>query len=444
MSQVHQQYTFGANTKPFEQGIARMENASRKGSKNITQNLVTIGQQAQDIGVGLTSGQKPMTVLLQQGTQLAAIFGTKGIVVAGIFAVGAAIWQVASGFKAAKEEAADLKKIIAANKDVADTRDQADVAEARAEHGDEYADAMKRALTYEQRIADINLALKKGELNESQAAALKIDEQRKLVADQLLIARKKEAEIYKEIDASAANTAKHEKELAELSMTPDERMMDMARQIGDAQDTIDRPGVSALDQQKAYEKRAALQVELAKLGKDQGEKQLSAEKEAAKTAEEAQKKKLAGFDKINKALDEMSEKERKLNELAGDIDAAKAKEKREKAYARGEATLESAARLRMTPAERSAARREARAEERSVSRAASRTVEDEDKIRDANGNVVGRRGLTAADRAKRKGEILAEANQAKNKDKIEAKFAEGQVDKLTKSFAEEVRKLIAT
>jgi hypothetical protein len=61
------------------------------------QHMLNLGFQLQDIVVGLTSGQKPLTVFLQQGAQIQGIMGQAGIGVGGL---AQAVWKLIAPFAA--------------------------------------------------------------------------------------------------------------------------------------------------------------------------------------------------------------------------------------------------------------------------------------------------------------------------------------------------------
>lgn len=93
---------FAAAAKPATQAAAGLEKAASGASKSTNaiatsgglarHEMINLSRQIQDVGVSLTSGQSPFTVLVQQGTQIADIFGSSKTGTA-----GGAIKQIASG-----------------------------------------------------------------------------------------------------------------------------------------------------------------------------------------------------------------------------------------------------------------------------------------------------------------------------------------------------------
>jgi len=75
LEQINQRYTTAATaTKEFgnQTGLARHE-------------LINLGRQAQDVGVSLVSGQSPLMILAQQGSQIADVFIASGKSVGSFF-----------------------------------------------------------------------------------------------------------------------------------------------------------------------------------------------------------------------------------------------------------------------------------------------------------------------------------------------------------------------
>lgn len=413
-----------------------MESVAARGSGNITQKFGQVGLQAQDIAVQMQSGTKAATIFMQQGTQIASIFGPKAAIIAGIVAIGAAIWNVASGMKEAAKQAESFKKVVEANRTVASAEDDADVAEARVKHGDAYAEALKRQLVYEQRIADINAAVRRGEMNQGQADALKSAEKRSHEAANELVTIKQQSEVYKEINSNASAAAKAQAELSDMALTDMQRMMKLASEIGGLSSAAFGGAGTSQQQQAAQTQIAEKQVELAKLATQMSAEAQQQEKQASDEAEAAQKKRIQGFDKINQLLEEQQEKQKQLAGLEKQLSSAQAKAVRQADYAKGQTTVDKANNILLSPQERADARQEAKREKNAIQRAAAREVEETDKIKDSEGRVIGRRGLTREDRDKAIKGRVDRADRAKNKEKIEATFADDQIQKIVDKIKE--------
>ena len=95
--------------------IAASEQQARRGSafsggQNAAYRVGMISQQAQDVAVSLQMGMSASRVIAQQGSQIASIFGPKGMVIGGVIAIGAAIWEMASATEQAEKKAEALQK----------------------------------------------------------------------------------------------------------------------------------------------------------------------------------------------------------------------------------------------------------------------------------------------------------------------------------------------
>jgi len=95
--------------------IAASELQVRRGSafsggQNAAYRVGMISQQAQDVAVSLQMGMSASRVIAQQGSQIASIFGPKGMIIGGVIAIGAAIWEMASATEQAEKKAEALQK----------------------------------------------------------------------------------------------------------------------------------------------------------------------------------------------------------------------------------------------------------------------------------------------------------------------------------------------
>ena len=82
------------------------------GGQNAAYRTGMISQQAQDVAVSLQMGMSASRVIAQQGSQIASIFGPKGMVIGGVIAIGAAMWEFASGTEKAARRAKELEDHI--------------------------------------------------------------------------------------------------------------------------------------------------------------------------------------------------------------------------------------------------------------------------------------------------------------------------------------------
>jgi hypothetical protein len=82
------------------------------GGQNAAYRVGMVSQQAQDVAVSLQMGMSASRVIAQQGSQIASIFGPKGMVIGGVIAIGAAMWEFASGTEKAARKAKELEDHI--------------------------------------------------------------------------------------------------------------------------------------------------------------------------------------------------------------------------------------------------------------------------------------------------------------------------------------------
>jgi hypothetical protein len=148
--------------------IAASERQARRGSafsggQNAAYRTGMISQQAQDVAVSLQMGMSASRVIAQQGSQIASIFGPTGMVIGGVIAIGAAIYEWAANTKAAEAAAEKYKKtlddVAQIRKDTAKTIGENQISRTRLTAGDYAAD---------EEAAAMKLALKNKELNDKQ------------------------------------------------------------------------------------------------------------------------------------------------------------------------------------------------------------------------------------------------------------------------------------
>lgn len=191
--QVHQQFKASLDTKAYEAGLSRMETQTRtstartarefdkiQSSSNRLFNMNggggmgrggkmalagAVSMQAQDVAVQMQMGASAARILAQQGSQIASFFGPGGMIVGGVIAISAMMWEAAhAGEEAAKqaEKEAKARKEIAAARARENAvsamerdRDAIEVATIRAEQGNEAADAAERELKFRREIDQI-------------------------------------------------------------------------------------------------------------------------------------------------------------------------------------------------------------------------------------------------------------------------------------------------
>ena len=145
--------------------IAASERQARRGSafaggQNAAYRTGMLAQQAQDVAVSLQMGMSASRVIAQQGSQIASIFGTKGMIIGGVIAIGAAIAEWAFNTKAAEAAAtkynATLEKIAALRKDSSKTQQENEIKRTRLMEGDYAADEAEAAKNLSNRNKELN------------------------------------------------------------------------------------------------------------------------------------------------------------------------------------------------------------------------------------------------------------------------------------------------
>ena len=145
--------------------IAASERQARRGSafsggQNAAYRTGMISQQAQDVAVSLQMGMSASRVIAQQGSQIASIFGTKGMIIGGVIAIGAAIYEWAANTKAAEKAAAEYKKVLEKTAEIAKKNDagRIEIAAkiAAAQRGEEAGTRVSEELKYEKELNEIH------------------------------------------------------------------------------------------------------------------------------------------------------------------------------------------------------------------------------------------------------------------------------------------------
>lgn len=143
---------------------AHGEQLARRGSafmggQNAAYRVGLLSQQAQDITVSLQMGMSASRVIAQQGSQIASVFGPTGMVIGGVIAIGAAIYEWASGTleaqKQAKEYAELLKEIARIQKTTKEDATSALLMRTERMEGKESAQDLKIKIEHEQKLADL-------------------------------------------------------------------------------------------------------------------------------------------------------------------------------------------------------------------------------------------------------------------------------------------------
>jgi hypothetical protein len=205
-----------------------------------------LSQQAQDVAVSLQMGMSASRVIAQQGSQIASIFGTKGMVIGGVIAIGAAIAEWAMNTKAAEKAAEEYKKVLDETAEIAKKNDAGRIEMAAkiaaAARGEEAGARVAEELKYEKELNEIHqkeIALV-AKLSQDKEKARKESVSRAGGFSRLSVAREAEA-----LAASGIGRAlsKEESQLRELA----ERKKQMAGDINIDRATRNKKKEAAID-----------------------------------------------------------------------------------------------------------------------------------------------------------------------------------------------------
>ncbi len=140
-------------------GWGRNSGAAFAGGQNAGYRAGMVAQQAQDIAVQMQMGASASRVIAQQGSQIASLFGPYGMILGGVIAISAALWDAGKATESAEEKMKRLEKSLSdikqAEKDIASDERDARISTVRRIRGNDAADDLKRRLEYEQEIEEI-------------------------------------------------------------------------------------------------------------------------------------------------------------------------------------------------------------------------------------------------------------------------------------------------
>lgn len=456
---VHQSFTAGLDTKQYEAGLRRLGSETSKqarmvtnewarvqkatdammagggaggGRKNFGKGYLVggIAMQAQDVAVQLGAGTSAARVIAQQGSQIASYFGPKGMILGGVVAITAAMWEMSSAAEKAKKQAAETAKIVErmekmkqlsqkADEDIADAATGPRLAAAAATGGERAViEARKNMRDEEIRAGDVTQQVMRKQLEASEA---KRDAELDTLRINANLANMKRKEAKEEADAER---------LASARAAHSEEVLSNEQKLANVNSTI--AGLQKLSK-RSNEEKAILVENMTKQAQLQKaideERNRAADKRKAEADKAAAAARTIG-DEIARQMENLD----KAREIEKEITAEREKQKRMKDYEAGERTLAGARELAKPAAQRAQERRQRREDARNLRRQADREVEEMDKVRDAAGRITGRRGMTAAQRKEQREAIIARAKRAQEKDKIEAKFSPDQIQKLTQAI----------
>lgn len=236
-----------------------------------------ISLQVQDIAVQLQSGAKATTVIAQQGSQIASIFGSRGAIYGGVIAITAAFIEQISGIKKLEAEVEKAEKKLAegqaADKSAIgigqDASENARVMRVKRILGDEASQRLKIALDTREKIDKINASDASEAVKSTAIARIKDEQSEKLAA---IDEENKKAfdEWNKRTDDMVQETKKLN---TEIDATPVQKIQGLAQAYRDAVDAVSKAQKSGGGEEivKAQMNAAKARVELGKELKSQNE-----------------------------------------------------------------------------------------------------------------------------------------------------------------------------
>jgi len=156
------------------------------GGQNAASRVGMLSQQAQDVAVSLQMGMSANRVIAQQGSQIASIFGSKGRVIGGVIAIGAAIYEWAANTKAAEKAAEEYKKVLDETSKIAEKN-----AASRIEIASKIAGALGGQEAGERSAEELKYSKELNEIHQKEIALLATiaDKKRRITEDNLRNAR---------------------------------------------------------------------------------------------------------------------------------------------------------------------------------------------------------------------------------------------------------------
>ena len=402
-----------------------------------------VGLQLQDISVQMQAGTKASTILLQQGTQLASIFGPTGAIIGGVSGIVAMVgaWAIGLDKVIAREEklAKEAVKRAALMKDIfggaADAEKDALHSTRRRLFGDEEADQIKRAEDHQERLQKIQNSRLPG-----------LD-----VAIEAENKRFQEAEKLIEHNKQKAVDAEHEKEKAAIAgmkrindslkaqannESPADMTMRLARDVTDI--IAERDKLSGAEWLQKDNEALGVMAELAKTARGETEKHIKAQEDQAKKFEDS-------LDGAKKAYENLKDAVQKsIMSVWGEFDKAARNSinnadalMQARSVTRGNQILQNAQNI-MDPQAAKDRARAARKEDRAIRSAIKREVEQEDAAERNRGGF----GMTKEQREARIRGKMADVDAARRRnDKVS--IDEADIQKLAAQIANENAKLIA-
>jgi hypothetical protein len=200
-----------ATTKKAAREFQQVDQANAAAAVNMDRRMAIMGgkrgrgtmmggqlaMQAQDIAVQIQMGTSASRILMQQGTQIASIFGPGGAIVGGLVAIGVLMWDFVRGTDTAEKKAAKLQERLKNKKEgnlnlarsEASDDEQAAIIEMERKHGREASERLKEQIELQNKVNELmrngadyfnkESAIASAENLHNQKELLRLEEERK-------------------------------------------------------------------------------------------------------------------------------------------------------------------------------------------------------------------------------------------------------------------------
>lgn len=393
--------------------------------------------------------------LLEKGARVAAVFGPTGEIIAGVVAIGAAIYDWVEGEDKAKEAANKLAESMAeaakqqhelnqASKDrVMDDQNAALVTEKRSRGEDQIAEKLELQYEFEKKIREIKERNEKAGVLKQNTDA-EIDAAQKLYDIQKHQLSNKQAQELAEKSDEKSEKLRQEKERTEeirkqtdelrKQLTLEDSAHKLARLGGQIDQTRTSQGFNTTDAEraKAEQEIVKLQIEIKKTGE-----------EIVKATNEAVKKWQDGGEAVKKITDQVGDMFTEFQTGLTDIDTTfrtgiAASILRTQAQ-QGQEVLDRASDIRH-PGQKDARDREDRLQKNAERTAAEQIVDEQNA---ANGKLSGHHFLSPDERRRAVNNRIKQAEDLRNKNKNQVTIAKEDIDKLADAMQAAAAKQIA-
>lgn len=406
MSTAHAHFLADLGTRPYVSGLNVMEVATSRSTKKIEKDfqgidksissmrLGQVSMQVSDIAVQLDGGAKAATVLAQQGSQILQYFGPAGMIAGGVLAIGAGIYNWATGAKDANDEIKETMRLLG---EVQSRRSQAIAGAA--------SDA--RAAT---------LAGMTGPRAEIGRLRFEFDEDMKRME--------------REFKSEPIHT--RDFGLFDKQVAARRERFDAERDALYQKHEQDKEAKEAEKQRRAD---SAASKELREMEADQYRNFLKFREEMDAQEKEAREGLVESIKQAEKVEKENADRNERIGELQEQLGRATAKQAVQNQAANGQSIIDGAGEFLKPQSQRIAEREAGQAEERAINREISRRLDRADQHR----RSIGSEGMTPEERESLREASRADVKTAKNKEKILASIDPDSIKELTN----EINKLIA-